>query len=50
MEAAHPGLIELSDEKKEMVEMRKEFAPLEKLDENTRSTHTPEYDQVTRQR
>lgn len=45
MEAAHPGLIELSDEKKEMVEMRKEFAPLEKLDENTRSTHTPEYDQ-----
>ena len=51
MEQSHPGLID-SDQttqamtaNKEMKDMRKEFMPLEKVDEG-KSTHTPEYDQV----
>ena len=51
MEQSHPGLID-SDQTAEamtangeMSDMRKEFMPLEKVDEG-KSTHTPEYDQV----
>jgi len=50
MEQSHPGLID-SDQTAEamtangeMSDMRKEFMPLEKVDEG-KSTHTPEYDQ-----
>lgn len=51
MEQSHPGLIDSDQTTQamtangEMKDMRKEFMPLEKVDEG-KSTHTPEYDQV----
>jgi len=45
MEQSHPGLIDCEQNANgEMIDMRKEFVPLEKVDEG-KTTHTPEYDQ-----
>ena len=47
MESAHPGLIDAGENGcEEVKDLRKEFPPLQKVDEHGKTTHTPEYDQV----
>ena len=47
MESAHPGLIDAGENGcEEVKDLRKEFTPLQKVDEHGKTTHTPEYDQV----